>query len=65
MKVYPAGTFADFADYVLKLARVHCRYAERVLPITLQCITRIYRYVGARMMHFNKNESKNKILKIP
>ena len=34
-------------------------------PKNLQCITRIYRYVGARMMHFNKNESKIKILKNP
>jgi len=25
LKIYPAGTFSDFADYVLKLARVHCR----------------------------------------
>ena len=33
-------------------------------PKIVQCITRIYRYVGARMMHFNKNESKIKILKI-
>ena len=33
-------------------------------PKNVQCITRIYRYVGARMMHFNKNESKFKILKI-
>ena len=34
-------------------------------PIIVQCITRIYRYVGARIMHYNENESKIKILKIP
>ena len=34
-------------------------------PITPQCLTRIYRYVGAHMMHYNKNDIQIKILKIP
>ena len=33
LKIYPAGTFSDFADYVLKLARVHCRYTLLVSPL--------------------------------
>ena len=33
LKIYPAGTFSDFADYVLKLARVHCRYILLVSPL--------------------------------
>ena len=37
--------------------RPHC--------ITVQCITRIYRYVGARLVHYFKNESQIKILNIP
>ena len=37
--------------------RPHC--------VTVQCITRIYRYVGARLVHYFKNESQIKILNIP
>ena len=33
-------------------------------PITPQCLTRIYRYVGSHMMHYNKNGSQIKIVKI-
>ena len=28
LKAYPGGTFPDFADYVLRLARVNCKYSE-------------------------------------
>ena len=34
-------------------------------PINPQCLTRIYSYVGAHMMHYNKNDSQIKILRIP
>ena len=50
---------------VKKVTKMGKTWTKRPHPINVQCITRIYRYVGARMMHFNKNESKIKILKIP
>ena len=34
-------------------------------PINPQCLTRNYSYVGAHMMHYNKNDSQIKILRIP
>ena len=33
-------------------------------PTTVQCITRIYRYLGAHVMHYNKNKSHIKTLNI-
>ena len=33
-------------------------------PITSQFLTSIYKYIGANMMHYNKNYSQIKILKI-
>ena len=38
---------------------------KKAQPITSQCLTRIYRYVGACVMHYNKTESNIKILNIP
>ena len=34
-------------------------------PINPQCLTSIYSYVGAHMMHYDKNDSQIKILIIP
>ena len=31
----------------------------------VQCITRIYKYIGDSVMHYIKNDSQIKILKIP
>ena len=50
---------------VKKVTEMRKTWRKRPHPINVQCITRIYRYEGARMMHYNKNESKIKILKIP
>ena len=50
---------------VKKVTKMGKTWTKRPHPINVQCITRIYRYVEARMMHYNKNESKIKILKIP
>ena len=50
---------------VKKVTEMRKTWRKRPHPINVQCITRIYRYVGARMMHYDKNESKIKILKIP
>ena len=48
-----------------KVTKMGKTWTKRPHPINVQCITRIYRSVGARMMHYNKNESKIKILKTP
>ena len=50
---------------VKKVIKMLKNLKKKAQPITSQCLAKIYRYVGARMMHQNKNKSKIKILKIP
>ena len=50
---------------VKKVTKIGKTWKKGIHPITVQCITRIYRYIGARVMHYNKNESQIKILNIP
>ena len=61
--------FLKIEKYPLKTVKnvteLQKTWRKRHIPINLQCIMRIYRYVGARMMHYNENYSKIKISKIP
>ena len=50
---------------VKKVTKMGKTWIKRPHPINVQCITRIYRYVGARLVHYFKNESQIKILIIP
>ena len=50
---------------VKKVTKMGKTWTKRPHPINVQCITRIYRYVGVRVMHYNKNESRLRFLNIP
>ena len=49
---------------VKKVIKMLKNLKKKAQPITSQCLTRIYRYVRAHMIHYIKNESNIKTLKI-
>ena len=56
---FHSEVFFKIKKYPLKTVK------KRPHHITVQCIMRIYRYIGAHVMYHNKNKSDIKILNIP